>query len=581
MKNRIVKLICFALVLVLSVAAFSACSGKSSGKKTKKNTKKNSSATAEVSSDFSDYSDSSDLTDEEDDNIYDDDGEEAEEPVDDDAEADVVNATVPIFNTTPVQNNFLGFNGVYHGFAYQKDNWGRTLTNKMAELELSRAKSIGIKIARSTYDGSYAWDAKTKKFDWDSEGMRAFYKWSNKLQEGGVKTWISYWYDSTYYLHSYYWSDEDKNGHDNNVFEGFADPNKNQQKILENYAEFMADTVEQFHAHGAKNAAYISTATEPGAWWEEDWGTTAERTVYQEMNAKMQSTAANMVHTALQKRGLRNSVEIIGPNLAGDDEACNEYLYYYQKQLLPGAVDMISAHRYYGSDLIADNYSLWQEKIDVTKKVVDPQKWIWDEYGMSAGGINGPTYRKSSGLYGYQMALANMAFLNNGLKSSAMWTLFDQQWPNNNTNGGGDAWSDGVHLWGCMPTLLRSSYVYPFYHYVNLAFNIMGQTGSKVYAGDKEALDGVYAAMTKGPDGSYNIMVVNTNLDAANVTLQFETSLGDATLYRHVYDPNNVFATDDTKLTAPDKKIIHTNKVLKDQIIPYGVAFYTTRRVCK
>ena len=581
MKNRIVKLICLALVLVLSVAAFSACSGKSGGKKTKKNTKKNSSATAEVSSDFSDNSDSSDLTDEEDDNIYDDDGEEAEEPVDDDAEADVVNATVPIFNTTPVQNNFLGFNGVYHGFAYQKDNWGRTLTNKMAELELSRAKSIGLRIARSYYDGGYAWDAKTKKFDWDSEGMKAFYKWSNKLQEGGVKTWISYWYDSTYYLHSYYWSDEDKNGHDNNVFEGFADPNKNQQKILENYAEFMADTVEQFHAHGAKNAAYISTATEPGAWWNEDWGTKEERKVFQEMNAGMQSTVANMVHTALQKRGLRNSVEIIGPNLSGDDEAYNEYLYYYQKQLLPGAVDMISAHRYYGSDLIADNYSLWQEKIDVTKKVVDPQKWIWDEYGMSAGGINGPTYRKSSGLYGYQMALANMAFLNNGLKSSAMWTLFDQQWPNNNTNGGGDAWSDGVHLWGCMPTLLRSSFVYPFYHYVNLAFNIMGQTGSKVYAGDKEALDGVYAAMTKGPDGSYNIMVINTNLDAANVTLEFETSLGDATLYRHVYDPNNVFATDDTKLTAPDKKIIHTNKVLKDQIIPYGVAFYTTRRVCK
>lgn len=152
---------------------------------------------------------------------------------------------------------------MYHGFAYQKDNWGRTLTNKMAELELSRAKSIGLRIARSYYDGGYAWDAKTKKFDWDSEGMKAFYKWSNKLQEGGVKTWISYWYDSTYYLHSYYWSDEDKNGHDNNVFEGFADPNKNQQKILENYAEFMADTVEQFHAHGAKNAAYISTATEP------------------------------------------------------------------------------------------------------------------------------------------------------------------------------------------------------------------------------------------------------------------------------------------------------------------------------
>ncbi len=493
---------------------------------------------------------------------------------------EVTTAAVPIFNATPVQNNFLGFNGVYHGFAYQKDNWGRTLTNEMAELELSRAKSIGIKIARSYYDGGYAWDAKTKKFDWDSEGMRAFYKWSNKLQEGGVKTWISYWYENTYYLRTHHWVDKDKTGHENDVFVGFADPNKNQQKILENYAEFMADTVEQFHAHGAKNAAYISTATEPGAYWREEWGTTAERKEFVDNCANMQATAANTVHTALKNRGLRNTVQIIGPNFSGDDEICNEYLYYYQKHLLTGAVDMLSAHRYQGTDLTADNYSAWQDKIDTVKTVMDPKNWIYDEYGMSAGS-QGTGYRKSSGLYGYQMALANMAFLNNGLKSSAIWTLFDQQWPNNSSNHESDSWSDGVHLWGCMPTLLRSSFVYPFYHYVNLAFNIMGQTGAKVYAGSKEALDGVYAAMTKGPDGSYNIMVINTNLDAANVTLQFETSLGDATLYRHVYDPNNVFATDDTKLTAPDKKIIHTNKVLKDQIIPYGVAFYTTRRVCK
>ena len=493
---------------------------------------------------------------------------------------EVTTAAVPIFNATPVQNNFLGFNGVYHGFAYQKDNWGRTLTNKMAELELSRAKSIGLRIARTCYDGGYAWDAKTKKFDWDSEGMRAFYKWSNKLQEGGVKTWISYWYENTYYLRTHHWVDKDKTGHENDVFVGFADPNKNQQKILENYAEFMADTVEQFHAHGAKNAAYISTATEPGAYWREEWGTTAERKEFVDNCANMQATAANTVHTALKNRGLRNTVQIIGPNFSGDDEICNEYLYYYQKHLLTGAVDMLSAHRYQGTDLTADNYSAWQDKIDTVKTVMDPKNWIYDEYGMSAGS-QGTGYRKSSGLYGYQMALANMAFLNNGLKSSAIWTLFDQQWPNNSSNHESDSWSDGVHLWGCMPTLLRSSFVYPFYHYVNLAFNIMGQTGSKVYAGDKEALDGVYAAMTKGPDGSYNIMVINTNLDAANVTLQFETSLGDATLYRHVYDPNNVFATDDTKLTAPDKKITHTNKVLKDQIIPYGVAFYTTRRVCK
>lgn len=581
MKNRVLKLICLVLALVLSVTAFAACSGKNSANNKKKTKKKSTNSTTATTSDFSDYSDSSDFSDdEEEDDVYDDDGEDAEdEPVDeDDEEEGVVNATVPIFNANPVQENFLGFNGLYNAFAYQKDRWGRELTEEMAELELDRAKSIGVRIARTSYNGSYAWDAKTKKFDWNSEAMQGLYKWSNKLQDGGVKTWISYWYESTYYLRTHYWSDEDKNGHDNTVFEGFADPANNQQKILKNYAEFMADTVEQFRAHGAINAAYLSTATEPGAWWNEDWGAESERAAFEEKCAKMQVDAVTEVHNALKNRGLRSVVEIIGPNISGEEDASNEYLYYYQKQLQPGVVDMISAHKYFGSDITADNYGLWQEKIDKVKQVVDVQNWIFDEYSMSSVDIHN-NLRPVNGMFGYQYALANMAFLNNGLKSCISWTLFEQQWPNVNTDI--RDWDDGVQLYGCMPTLLKSSYVYPYYHYINLVNNIMGQFGSKVYAGDDEAPDGVYAAMTKGPDGSYNIMVINTNLDAANITLEFESSLGDATLYRHVYDPNNVIRTDDTSLTAPDKKIIHTNKVLKDQIIPFGVVFYTTRRVCK
>ena len=580
MKNCVLKLICLVLALVLSVTAFAACSGKNSVN-SKKKTKKKSTKSAATTSDFSDYSDSSDFSDdEEEDDVYDNDGEDAEdEPVDeDDEEEGVVNATVPIFNANPVQENFLGFNGVYHGFTYQKDNWGRTLTDEMAELEISRANSIGVRIARTQYDASYAWDTKTKKYDWESEGMQAFYKWSKKLQAGGVKTWISYWYESTYYLRTLYWSDEDATGHGNTVFEGFADPANNQQKILENYAEFMVDTVEQFRAHGVKNAAYLSTATEPGAWWNEDWGDAALREKTVNEAALRQATVANVLSRALKNRGLRNVVEIIGPNLSGSDDTCNDYLAYYQKHLQSGAVDMYSAHRYIGTDATADNYSLWQEKIDKVKQVADVQNWIWDEYSMDGAELH-TKLRPVSAMFGYQYALANMAFLNNGLKSCVSWTLFEQQWPNNNATKAD--WDDGVQLYGCMPTLLKSSYVYPYYHYVNLVNNIMGQFGAKVYAGDDEALDGVYAAMTVGPDGSYNIMVINTNLDPANVTLQFEKSLGDSTLYRHVYDSTNEIVTAQTKLLPPDKKIIHTNKVLKDQIIPYGVAFYTTRRVCK
>lgn len=585
MKNRFVKIFALLLALAISLSALAACSSSATAKKKKKKSNKKNNAT--VSSEYSSTEDElSDYI--EDDEFYDEFEEEEEEPEEDEAEPDdgeeddeMDSATVSVFNADPVQNNFLGFNAVYSAFTFQSDMYGRQLTEEMAQLETDRAIELGVRIARTIYYLRDNWDSKTNSFSWENETMQAMYKWANKLKTGNVDVFIGG--PGGYMLQNYHWSVGTVEGEPTTVHASIADPENNQQKVYENFGNVMAKIVKAFHQHGATNVKYVGTDTEPPTHWKADWGTEEERLQWISERAASTAAAMNEVHRALQREGLRNVVSTIGPNVtsATTDDNCIQYLKFYQQKVEKGACDHISLHNYYGNNIETDNYELWTERIDQALTVTDNENLIWDEYGLGCGGEIGVTYRSKSGLYGYQMALADMAFLNKGLKSAFMWSLFDQQFPNNTANAISDSWSDGVQQCGCMPTLLRSSYVYPYYHYVNLVNNIMGQSGAAVYAGDDSCEDGVYAAMTKGPDGSYNIMVVNTNLAEVKVTLNFEKSLNNATLYRHVYDPNKVVATDQTHITAVDKKIVHTNKILVDTVVPYGVSFYTTRRIAK
>ena len=50
-----------------------------------------------------------------------------------------------------VQENFLGNNAVYHGFAGLPDDAGREYTEEQCELEARRAGEMKLKIARSIY----------------------------------------------------------------------------------------------------------------------------------------------------------------------------------------------------------------------------------------------------------------------------------------------------------------------------------------------------------------------------------------------------------------------------------------------
>ena len=47
-----------------------------------------------------------------------------------------------IKNSKPIQENFLGFNAVYHGFAGMKDKDGRNFSEELCDLEADRAPTL-------------------------------------------------------------------------------------------------------------------------------------------------------------------------------------------------------------------------------------------------------------------------------------------------------------------------------------------------------------------------------------------------------------------------------------------------------
>ena len=96
-----------------------------------------------------------------------------------------------ILNAKPIQEHFLGFNGIYHGYAGMGDDCGRTLNEELCELEADRAKDQNLKIARTFY-GWVNWDKEKQEFDWNHPDFLAFCKWIERMKVRGIDVAINF-----------------------------------------------------------------------------------------------------------------------------------------------------------------------------------------------------------------------------------------------------------------------------------------------------------------------------------------------------------------------------------------------------
>lgn len=222
---------------------------------------------------------------------------------------------------------------------------------------------------------------------------------------------------------------------------------------------------------------------------------------------------------------------------------------------------------YSGDTLEVDCYDSWSRWCRTARSYLPEGTPFWyDEYNLPF------IDRYGDPLHGTQLAIANAAFMNNGVQSSVLWTLFDQQWPNNHVYNA-DFFVDGDHRWGLMPTFFRSKAPYPAYYAFGILSRFLGGEGTKVYAGTNA--EGLHLSVTHQADGSWSLLVVNNNSEEKDFDVELSDALG-VSLKRYLYDPAKIVPTEEAKQIEADKEF-GVNKGFADRLPANSFAVYTNR----
>jgi len=232
---------------------------------------------------------------------------------------------------------------------------------------------------------------------------------------------------------------------------------------------------------------------------------------------------------------------------------------------------------------INDTYYNWLEWINNGMKYLPEGKPYWfDEYNWTLSSVNKTKDAKTEDTdsllqdktRGVEFAVANNAFLNAGVQSSLLWTLFDQQWPDNKTQNINNFYL-GDHRWGTMPVLKRTKVPYPaFYAFSLLSRYLGGGEGTKVYSGEGSAQ--LHSSAVVSPEGEITVLVTNKRRDYANFEINLSV-FGAKAYNRHIYNPLDIFPNPNADIIPTDKILKPQNGILSDNLPPVSFAIYTTK----
>ncbi len=219
-----------------------------------------------------------------------------------------------------------------------------------------------------------------------------------------------------------------------------------------------------------------------------------------------------------------------------------------------------------------DHYTTWLDYEKDAIRMISPKlktEYWHDEYNVQFD-------KKSDPKHGIWLALGQIAMMNGGGKSSFMWTLFDQQWPNNHSNTA-DAFEDGVHLHGLMPVLTKTLVPHPSYYAWGLISRYTGGEGTKCYNCVNYSFEKVAANINILPDGNITLSVVNYSDKEQTCTFEVNRLL-ERTFYRHTYNSKNVLPDETASLPAADKVFENVTTEITDTLPAMSIAVYTTLR---
>ncbi|MBQ8550682.1 MAG: hypothetical protein IJ426_05010 [Clostridia bacterium] len=227
-----------------------------------------------------------------------------------------------------------------------------------------------------------------------------------------------------------------------------------------------------------------------------------------------------------------------------------------------------------------DYYTRWctYEK-DAIRALPDKMK---TEYWHDEYNCHNPEIHRDHKLHGVYLAVGAVAMMNCGQKTSLMWTLFDQQWPNDHNDNhkcAGDGFYDGDHRHGLMPNLRRTDIPakvpYHSYYYWGLISRYTGGEGTKTYEGRNLSGGKVQMNVNELPDGNYTITVVNYGDTAEDISIRLNTCF-ERTFYRHMADSAKIVPDETATLPGIDKVYENVFDTIEDTMPPMSVAVYTT-----
>lgn len=439
-----------------------------------------------------------------------------------------------------LESDFLGVNGVYHGFAFMPEQVSRGMTDADREREFDRVRRMRLNVARTWYRPDWACGSSIQHpFDWESPKMRAFYQWLAAMKERNVDI----------ALQAGWWFPRD-------THHGFESPQP--ERNLPRYLEWVSESLHQLiQVRGFTNIRYLIVFTEPTQ-------SSAGSLPAGETQWTYYVKTVKALHARLEADKRRGLVKLVAPNNGSDARNLKEAV-----SELNGIVDIYSGHTY--------NKAGYEGWLAFSKGMADivagTRKPLWlDEYGK------GDEAYRASGDYGTHVAEIVAASINSGHQSSVIWLLFDQLYVDPLDHAGPrDSFHDGVHRWGTCKwphdTISGPTLPYPSWYALSLLSRYLGgRNATRTLR--TEGGSGLAVAATRS-GGDLSILVINTGPSPTPFRIAF-SSKWKPPLYRYLFDPAKVKPAEDAGLIPSGKRIRKPGSGWKDELPGRGFAVYST-----